>query len=145
MAKKSDFTVNIDTSVGDQLVAGMPQRIDAGMRAICEEMVSDIKLNFGTSPPGRSYQHGSVTHIASQPGYPPNVDVGNLRAGIWFGKIGPLTYVVADSTGGEGEDWGYGQILEVGGRHLAPRPFMRPVFLEYQGGKAAEIMKDFIL
>ena len=45
---------------------------------IGQEVVSNMRESFGSGPPGRQYRRGSVVHIASSTGHPPNVDTGNL-------------------------------------------------------------------
>ena len=95
---------------------------DRWLRGVGNQMVGDIVLSFGTSPPGRQY--GS--HVASVPGHPPNVDTGDLRNSIRLIKVGNLRYRIVDGVS-------YGAELELGLREgVAARPFIEPVFADWQ-------------
>jgi hypothetical protein len=113
--------IKIDTSGLDKLLAKLDSTVDHWLAGVAESIVTDVKLSFGTSPDGRSYTRGSISHVASQPGYPPNVDTGTLRASIRHEKRGPYEYWVMDGVE-------YGIWLEDGTPNIAPRPFMRPAF-----------------
>jgi hypothetical protein len=114
--------VELDVSGMDRLLAAEPGIVGAWLDGVAEQIVSEIKLSFGTSPAGRAYQVGPNTmHIASQPGYPPNVDTGNLRASMRWERDGAYRRVIMDGTE-------YGYQLEFGSSRVAPRPFVRPVF-----------------
>lgn len=118
MAK--DFELQIDMAKLDRAIREYPGTMDQWVRGITQDVVNDVKLSFGSGPPGRTYQRGSRTHTASSPNYPPNVDKGALRASIRWIKIGEHHYRVVDGVV-------YGIELEDGrpGRMLA-RPFMQP-------------------
>lgn len=113
--------IEIDTRALDALIGKLDGAIDRWLGGVAESIVTDVKLSFGTSPDGRSTTRGSITHVASQPGYPPNVDTGTLRASIRKEKRGPYEYWVMDGVE-------YGIWLEDGTPTIAPRPFMRPAF-----------------
>lgn len=121
----ADFQIRIDTRKMQRLIQEEPGKVDAWLRGVAQEMVGDIKLSFNTSPAGRSYQRGTVTHIASRAGYPPNVDTGTLRASIDSRKIGNLKYEIHDGVE-------YGVHLEFGTEKMAARPFFAPVFDDWQ-------------
>ena len=94
---------------------------DKWLRGVGNQMVGDIVLSFGTSPPGRTYGK----HVASQPGYPPNVDVGDLSRSIKLVKKGNLNYRIVDGVS-------YGAELELGTREkVEARPFIEPVFAKW--------------
>lgn len=113
--------IHVDTTVLDNIIQTMPQRIENWGAGISEGMVNDIKLSFNTSPAGREYVRGSITHVASQPGYPPNIDTGALRASIRWEKKGKYTFHIMDGVI-------YGYWLEEGTSTIQPRPFIQPVF-----------------
>lgn len=131
----SDFEIKIDQRKLKQLIATEPERVDRWLRGVGQQIVGDIKLSFGTSPDGETYQRGNVQHIASQPGYPPNVDTGTLRASIDVRKIGNLRYEVHD-----GVEYGYW--LEMGTELIAARPFVAPVFREWQDNIADDAKRN---
>jgi hypothetical protein len=85
-----------------------PGKVNTWLDGFAENMVTEIKLSFGTSP--------------SPPGGPPGVDTGALRASITWENTGPFERTISDGVE-------YGVELEDGTeRNGGPRPFMRPVF-----------------
>ena len=112
----------------DILINNSPQHLDQWIRAVGQEMVGDVKLSFGTGPAGESYTHRSVTHVASSPGYPPNVDTGALRASLRVDKVGELSYRLQDGVL-------YGYHLEVGTPRMKKRPFILPVVEKWRKDK----------
>lgn len=118
----------------EQIVQALPAKADQALRALGSEIVSDIKLSFGDSPDGREYWRGSVLHIASVEGYPPNVDIGTLRASIRLMPDGKLRYLVVDGVE-------YGLPLEEGTENMGPRPFMGPAF-EARRGDLPQFLRD---
>lgn len=119
MAKEPE--IKIDLSGLERLMREEPGKVETWLDSVAESIVTDVKLSFGTSPPGESYTRGGVTHVASQPGYPPNVDIGTLTNTIRQEKTGTLERTVMDGVE-------YGIYLEDGTEHIDPRPFMRPAF-----------------
>lgn len=119
MAK--DAEIKVDVSGLEKLLQEEPHKVEAWLSSLAESIVTDVKLSFGTSPSGASYTRGGTTHVASQPGYPPNVDIGTLMNTIRQEKTGTLEYQVMDGVE-------YGLYLEDGTEHIDPRPFMRPAF-----------------
>lgn len=113
--------VKVDVSGLDRILRTEPGKVEQWLDSVAEDIVTEIKLSFGTSPPGRTHTRGSVTHVASQPGYPPNVDIGTLKASIRWEPKGKLERWVMDGVG-------YGVYLEDGTERIDPRPFMRPAF-----------------
>ena len=122
----ADFEIRIDTRRMQRLIQQEPQIVDQWLRGVANEMVADIVLSFGTSPPGRSYRRGNATHVASQPGYPPNVDSGTLHNAITSAPAGRLKYEIRAGTE-------YAYHLEMGTERMAARPFVGPVFDDWQG------------
>ena len=122
----SDLIVQVDTSGFERVLREEPGRVRRWLGGVTVEVMGDIITSFGTSPPGRTYTRGSVTHVASQPGYPPNTDTGNLVNSIsweWYGELTTRIMVGAE----------YGLWLEDGTEQIMPRPFVRPAFDRAQG------------
>lgn len=85
----SSFEFTADTSGIDDLLAIHPQRKDAFMDAWVEAVITAMKLSFNSGPPGKSYDRGNDrVHVASQPGYPPNVDFGDLTNSLRWERRG---------------------------------------------------------
>ena len=131
----------LDKARLQQLIREQPQLVDRVLRETAVEIVQEIQLSFNSSPPGRTYKRtkttkslgrdkqgrfkttktsSTVTHVASQPGYPPNIDTGRLRASIRFRKTSEGIRVE------DGTD--YEVHLELGTSRMKARPFMRPAF-----------------
>lgn len=117
--------VVLDTSGIDKLLREEPGKVSRWLDGFAESIVTDIKLSFGTSPPGLTYTRGGVTHVASQPGYPPNVDIGALINSIGWEPTGQFERTISD-----GVD--YGLKLEDGTEDMQPRPFFAPAFYDAQ-------------
>lgn len=116
----------LDMSVLERLIETTPARIDQFGRAVAEDATNDIKLSFNTSPPGREYKRKDHVHVASQPGFPPNIDYSALVNSMHWEKVAELTWHVMD-----GVEYGY--ILEEVMQQ--PRPFVQPVFAVWRKGK----------
>lgn len=119
MADNVQFTVNVDGL--KRILQDEPGKVETWLDRIAEAIVTDIKLSMDTSPPGKSYTRGGVTHVASQAGYPPNVDIGALWNSIKQEKTAPMERKISDGVE-------YGIHLEDGTENIDPRPFMRPAF-----------------
>jgi HK97 gp10 family phage protein len=130
------MTVRVNKRKLEQLIQTTPGRANQLLRGAATEIVGDIVLSFGTSPDGREYQRGGVTHIASQPGYPPNVDTGTLRASMRWEQESPLRMVIHDGVL-------YGIFLEYGTEKMEARPFVTPVFEQWRQRKFREFARDF--
>lgn len=127
----------VDARRLNRLIASLPGAADDALNAAAEEAVAQIKLSFNTSPPGRTYLHGEVEHIASQPGYPPNIDTTDLAISIRSQKAGHLEYRVMDGVE-------YGVYLELGTQEMAARPFVTPVIEQMRQGELGRVMKRFL-
>lgn len=119
--------IKVDLSKLRQIAQQEPARVDAWMRGVAQTITDDVKLSFGSGPGGRTYKRKKRYHIASSPGYAPNVDTGTLRASIKWKPTGKLKYQISDGVH-------YGVYLEYGTSRMAARPFMGPVFTDW-GGK----------
>ena len=72
----------------------------------------------------RSMRDGGNPHVPSSPGEPPRIDTKNLHESI-------MTETEVERTSIEtriGTNVRYGLFLELGTRHMAPRPWLRPAF-----------------
>lgn len=130
------INIKLDTRVLDNLIRQGPDEVDRFLRTVGNLMVADIKQEFGTSPAGRTYRRGSVSHTASKGGYPPNVDTGALRSSVTLRKVGDGHYEIHDQVK-------YGVFLEMGSSNgkLAARPWMRPIFESYRAKVLEEAQK----
>jgi hypothetical protein len=120
----------------EQMIRTTPDKVDAFGRAVATEMVNEIVLSYGTSSGYRTYRHGSVVHTSSHPGYPPNVDIGTLRASMRWSADGKYRWLIHDGVI-------YGIWLEQGTAKMAARPHVAPVFEEWKQRRLAEYAKAF--
>lgn len=132
MAKRSS-NFKVDTAKLRQVIRDTGANIDDVLLGAAVEMEADIVLSFGSGPGGVVYTYDGVTHVASQAGYPPNVDTGTLMGSIHVEKDGPGRVIIADGVE-------YGIALEEGTETIAPRPFMEPVFEAWRRGKFARYL-----
>lgn len=133
MAKRP-IEITVDTRRLNEVAKMLPTELDAAGRKAAADMSADIILSFGTSPGGKKYPRGKRYHIASKPGYPPNVDTGALRASIGWQGVGRLRWMIYAGTE-------YADILEFGSKKTAPRPFMTPVFNEWARTKLIDLLR----
>lgn len=113
-------TVRINDAILKQ-IQGDTRGRDDWLRGIREQIVGDVVVSFGTSPPG--IQYGD--HVASQPGFPPNIDIGDLARSIRGRRIKLLHHRIEDGVA-------HGIKMEDGTEDVEARPFIRPVFDEWQ-------------
>lgn len=114
------MSVNLDTAKMQEMIADTTGR-DRWLRGVGQAMLGDIVASFGTGPGGNKYPRGNKVHVASRPGYPPNIDTGALRASMKLRKLKLLSYQIEDGVE-------YGIKMEFGTEKVARRPFVRPVF-----------------
>lgn len=135
MARKTGLTWVIDTRELERVIVDMPNKVDEWLRTVCEEILFDIVMSFGTGPPGRKYRRRKKGrgqfHTASSPLYPPNVDIGALQASMYWYKVRDGVYRVSDQVE-------YGLWLELGTERMIKRPFITPVFEAWRDHKLAE-------
>lgn len=121
----------LDTTVMDRIIADDAMR-DRFIAGVAQEMAGDMKLSMTKSPAtGRRYGD----HIASSPGNPPRVDLGILRASIKPRKIRSKAYAIET-------DVLHGLETEIG-IGMEPRPWMRPVFIDWGDRLAIEAQRFF--
>ena len=122
MANDSGFSFRVEQNDLPRIARELPGILDKILRGVATDMVSDIKLSFGSSP--------------ASPGGPPGVDTGTLRASIKWKKQGKLSYIIHDGVL-------YGIMLEFAtARRKYAFPFMRPVFEEWRQHKLIPAFKD---
>ncbi|MBK9751813.1 MAG: hypothetical protein IPO91_34315 [Chloroflexi bacterium] len=119
-----------------QIRQNLPNVGDQFVRAWATEMTSDIVLSFGSSPPGETYVRGGVAHVASSPGFPPNVDIGALKASMRWTPAGRMKAIIHDGVI-------YGVMLETGTERMAARPFFTPVIVDWRQNKFVPFARQF--
>lgn len=120
-----------------ELIKAFGDDADRAVASLAEDMTTAIKMSMQQKGTGRTYKRGSKTHTASAPGEPPAVDNGELRGSIRIMRMGNMHYRIVDGVE-------YGIYLEFGTRHMAKRPFVRPVFERYAGGQAAVTLERLL-
>ena len=82
----------IESNTIDQFLRRFEGDVDRALDAAATTITNDIVQSFGTSPSGNVYGD----HVASQPGYPPNVDTGALRASMRWQESGNKEREIVD-------------------------------------------------
>lgn len=118
--------IELDLSGIENLLRATPTKGGRWLTAFAESIVTDIKLSMNTSPPGKTYKRGKVSHVASQEGFPPNVDIGTLRASIYQENTGSFERTINAGTE-------YAEYLEDGTEKMGARPFMQPAIDRAKG------------
>lgn len=121
----------LDTTVLKQLIRNNPAHVSTWLAGVAEQMVNDIKLSMGSGPDGQEYIRGDKVHYASQESYPPNIDYGALVNSINWEQISTFVFHITDGVE-------YGLMLEDGTSTMGPRPFVQPVFAEWQQRKLVQ-------
>lgn len=88
------------------------------------EREAKLSMRQGGKQKGKGPLGGKLRGIPSEPGTPPHVQTGNLRASITH-ALASAGIVIAGTTPAA---W-YGKIHEHGGRNHPRRPFMRPALI----------------
>lgn len=102
-----------------QIVKQHPVIVGAVVARIAHAVEADMKASLSGQGGGRMYVREGVLHQASLPGKPPARDTGTLVNSIHARMVHALFWRV--EVGAE-----YGLYLEMGTRHMAPRPFAAP-------------------
>lgn len=130
----------------DKLIKKLRQLQEASLKEINQaisesviEMHNETKLAIQAPSQGRTYQRGSVTHVASAPGDAPNIDTGRLINSIFFDiDRGQLV----GTFGTRGVD--YAKHLEYGTSRMEARPFIRPTFEKHKRTAEKRIRKAIL-
>jgi len=102
-----------------KLAAGLRNRARAAARKAALDTKREITDRMSDSKSGRIYKRSQKIHQASAPGEAPAIDTGLLVNSIQvtdYGRLGAMVYTNTE----------YADVLELGGRHILPRPYMRP-------------------
>lgn len=103
----AEVYIVMDTTRLDDIAKQAPKDIQERNRKFAEDMVDRVQASFGDSP--------------SRPGDPPGIVTGAEKAGVHAVQVSPTEWAVQTSEP-------YDSFMEYGTRHIAPRPFMRPVY-----------------
>jgi hypothetical protein len=114
------YTIHLDKAKLEQMIRQHPGKAADLVQATALEGQRIVQMSLGTGPAGRSYTRGGATHVASAPGYPPNIDTGALLNDIHVEPRGALVRAVTTSMD-------YAPHLEYGTTNMAARPFMGPM------------------
>lgn len=114
-----EVQIKLDTKRLDQIIRRLNTDTDGFVRMMAQQVQTDAVTSFGSGPDGRTYTRRGITHSASAPGYPPNVDTGALRASVHVTPLKKNTYAVQDGVE-------YGVYLELGTPKMARRPWLYP-------------------
>jgi hypothetical protein len=131
----ADFEVTVDTRILQRIIANLPDALDGFIGEVANEMLGDVMLGFGSSPPGIEYKRGDSVHVASSPGYPPNPDTGTLRGSMMVSRVQDNERILHDQTE-------YGVYQEFGTEAIEPRPFLGPVVRNWQNQKLAAFARQ---
>ncbi|MGB1285024.1 MAG: HK97 gp10 family phage protein [Aggregatilineales bacterium] len=112
----ASLEIEVDFKALDAFMKRFDANADRALDAAAQSIVNDIVQSFGKSPPGVEYGN----YVASQPGYPPNVDTGALRGSMHWQRSGNLEREIMDGVE-------YGAKLELG-IGVGARPFVSPAF-----------------
>lgn len=125
------IAVRSDTRVWDQLIRDIPDQLERWLAKVADQIKNDLVVIMNSGPAGRTYiRSGGRVHVASQPGYPPNIDTGALAASFYVQQMGKFSFWIYD-----GER--YGVMLELGTTRMAARPFVNPTFDAWRNTKLA--------
>jgi hypothetical protein len=125
--------VSVDVRGFDTLMSESSQKMSDWLDGVANSIVTDIRLSFNKSR-GRAYQRGRRIHYASLPGNPPNIDTGALTNSLWVDNVNMLTRYIKD-----GVEYGYKLETGIG---MRPRPFVRPVFAQWQAKIADDAQRN---
>ena len=102
-----------------KIAAGLGNRARAAARKAALDTKREIADRMSDAKSGRIYKRGQKIHQASAPGEAPAIDTGLLANSIQvtdYGRLGAMVYTNTE----------YAEVLELGGRRILPRPYMRP-------------------
>jgi HK97 gp10 family phage protein len=99
------------------------KQIEAVQNAVFLVHETAVKSIQDHQSEGRVYKRGSVTHVASEAGYPPNTDTGHLVQSI------QMDFEDGGLKGFVGTNLKYGAYLEFGTTKMAARPWLGPALL----------------
>lgn len=129
----ADIFKNIE-ALKSKAEAETARAVRATAQAIRNDAITAVKSHLSA---GKVYTRGTVKHVASKPGSPPNQDRGTLTRNIRVTMNDDLTADVSSNAP-------YSAALEFGTSNMAARPFMTPA-VEGQRVKHKERMQKAIM
>lgn len=129
----ADIFKNIE-SLKSKAEAETARAVRATAQAIRNDAIISIKSHLSA---GNVYMRGTVKHVASKPGSPPNQDRGTLTRNI-------RVTMNDDLTAGVSSNAPYSAALEFGTSNIDARPFMTPA-VEGQRVKHKERLQKAIM
>lgn len=129
----ADIFKNIE-SLKSKAEAETARAVRATAQAIRNDAIISVKSHLSA---GNVYTRGTVKHVASKPGSPPNQDRGTLTRNIRVTMNDDLTADVSSNAP-------YSAALEFGTSNMAARPFMTPA-VEGQRVKHKERLQKAIM
>lgn len=129
----ADIFKNIE-ALKSKAEAETARAVRATAQAIRNDAIISVKSHLSA---GEVYTRGTVKHVASKPGSPPNQDRGTLTRNI-------RVTMNDDLTAGISSNAPYSAALEFGTSNMAARPFMTPA-VEGQRVKHKERLQKAIM
>jgi HK97 gp10 family phage protein len=129
----ADIFKNIE-ALKSKAEAETARAVRATAQAIRNDAIISVKSHLSA---GNVYTRGTVKHVASKPGSPPNQDRGTLTRNIRVTMNDDLTADISSNAP-------YSAALEFGTRKMAARPFMTPA-VEGQRVKHKERLQKAIM
>lgn len=129
----ADIFKNIE-ALKSKAEAETARAVRATAQAIRNDAIISVKSHLSA---GNVYTRGTVKHVASKPGSPPNQDRGTLTRNIRVTMNDDLTADVSSNAP-------YSAALEFGTSNMAARPFMTPA-VEGQRAKHKERLQKAIM
>ena len=129
----ADIFKNIE-ALKSKAEAETARAVRATAQAIRNDAIISVKSHLSA---GEVYTRGTVKHVASKPGSPPNQDRGTLTRNIRVTMNDDLTADISSNAP-------YSEALEFGTSNMAARPFMTPA-VEGQRVKHKERLQKAIM
>lgn len=129
----ADIFKNIE-ALKSKAEAETARAVRATAQAIRNDAIISVKSHLSA---GEVYTRGTVKHVASKPGSPPNQDRGTLTRNIRVAMNDDLTADVSSNAP-------YSAALEFGTSNIDARPFMTPA-VEGQRAKHKERLQKAIM
>lgn len=129
----ADIFKNIE-SLKSKAEAETARAVRATAQAIRNDAITAVRSHLSA---GNVYTRGTVKHVASKPGSPPNQDRGTLTRNIRVTMNDDLTADISSNAP-------YSEALEFGTSNMAARPFMTPA-VEGQRVKHKERLQKAIM
>ena len=129
----ADIFKNIE-ALKSKAEAETARAVRATAQAIRNDAIISVKSHLSA---GKVYTRGTVKHVASKPGSPPNQDRGTLTRNIRVTMNDDLTADISSNAP-------YSAALEFGTSNMAARPFMTPA-VEGQRVKHKERLQKAIM